>query len=182
MAREIISGTDGRGRGFVFIGNREDKTHLARRWFNYGFNAYVDGECSRSAIDYHLYLEHYKADDKRGRWVKKWAEYGFKAAILYFEVLGYEGSFNAFRYTPEFGKMLNLDYTIEPPLNPDPYGTRDYDGWFLIRANESGKYATLSKHKLGELDPKQDEVMSYLMENVPADKTEWVNVFWWVRE
>ena len=76
MAREIITGKYPGGM-FVYTAERENREQLARRWFNYGFNDYVSGNCRGSSIDYKMDLERNKADDSRGRWIKKWAEYGF---------------------------------------------------------------------------------------------------------
>ena len=181
MAREIITGKYPGGM-FVYTAERENREQLARRWFNYGFNDYVSGNCRGSSIDYKMDLERNKADDSRGRWIKKWAEYGFNCAILYYEVLGGEGGYNAYKNNPAFLDLLALDYKKEPPLNPNPFDgwAGVVDGWQLIRAvNDKGRFVTLSKRKINATDPNEDKVISQLIQNVEPVDTEFVGVFYW---
>lgn len=179
MPRRYIVGTDGRGNGFIFSDTLESRPQLAQRWFNYGFNDYVKGECAGSAIDYKIQLEREKADDERGQWVKKWAEYGFRCAILYFEVLGGEGTYNAFKHNPAFLELLDLDYKHEPPLEIDPYDIRDglYNGWATIRDKQAnGRYGLVACHKFS--DPTGDMTDIYLSQRKLSDVAEFVNIYY----
>lgn len=177
--KEIITGKTGNGGMFVYMSERETRPQLARRWFNYGFNDYVSGKCAGSAIDYKIQLEREKADDERGQWVKKWAEYGYRCAILYFEVLGGEGTYNAFRHNPAFLELLDLDYKHEPPLEIDPHDIHDglYNGFATIRDKQAnGRYGLVACHKFS--DPNEDMADIYLSQRKLSDVAEFVNIYY----
>ena len=169
---------------FVYMSERETRPQLARRWFNYGFNDYVSGECRGSLIDYKMRLEREKASDSRGLWIQHWAEYGFSCAILYFEVLDGEGGYNAFRHNPAFNDLLSLDFNKEPPLNPDLIeGWPDsIDGWQLIRADKGkGRFETLAKRKIHQpLGEEEREAMEYLIKNVDPADSEFIGICYWM--
>lgn len=125
MNKYIITGKHPRG-SFVFIGPYESRPELARRWLKYGFNDYVTGRYGRSLFDYERYEVESKADDERGRWIKNWMYYGYKLAILFYEVIhpDYTPEYNAFRRDADFIEFLNIDYSHKPP-DYDNYD--DYD-------------------------------------------------------
>lgn len=184
MVKEIITGKTSNGGMFVYMSERETRPQLAKRWFNYGFNDYVMNQARRSSIDYKMQLDREKANDSRGEWLKHWAEYGFNCAILYFEVLEGEGGLNAFSKNLAFLDLISLDYTKEPPRHPSDteYWGGLVSGWHLIRAvnEKTGKFETLAKRKL--YDPStesEDEILSYLVENVEPSDSEFIGIFYW---
>ena len=138
--KEII--TD--GKTFVFIGSRESFPDLARRWFNYGFNDYVDGRYSRSLYDYRRYVIEHKANDQRGQWIRAWMEYGYTLGILYYEVFhpDLEKSYNAFVKDADLLDFLNLDSTKYPPGHDPKQESWEYRDstnlYSLVRVSEDG--------------------------------------------